>query len=179
MQKLVNENQEDWDQLFVIPFAYRTSRQALTKYTPFFLIYGREARLLIDITQPKPEEDDITQELTLDKRVKKMIPFQEEIHDKARDNVVKAQEKQKQQYDAKHNGRTELKFGSIQNNMLYLNLCIFGSTYRHGTVFAPKHCLYQNEAKRMQSSKMYSISRFKNHTNLCGPANYPGSWRAL
>ena len=77
-------------------------------------MYGCEARLPIDITQPKPE-GDTTQELTLDEKVQKMIAFQKEIHDKARDNVVKAQEKQKQQYDAKHNGRTELKVRSIQN----------------------------------------------------------------
>ena len=37
LQKLVNENQEDWDQLLDnVLFAYRTSRQASTKYTPFF-----------------------------------------------------------------------------------------------------------------------------------------------
>ena len=59
------------------------------------------------------------------------------------------------------------------------NLCIFRSTYRHGTVFAPKQCLYQNEAKGMESSKMYSPSRWKNRTSLCRPANYPGSWREL
>ena len=63
-------NQEDWDQLLDnVLFAYRTSRQASTKYTPFYLMYGREARLPIDINQPKPAEDDTTQELTLDERV--------------------------------------------------------------------------------------------------------------
>ena len=119
LQKLVNENQEDWDQLLDnVLFAYRTSRQASTKYTPFFLMYEHEARLPIDITQPKPEEDDIPQELTLDERVKKMIAFQKEMHDKACDNVVKAQEKQNQHYDAKHNGRTELKVRSIQNSII-------------------------------------------------------------
>ena len=56
------------------------------------------------------------------------------------------------------------------------NLCIFSSTYRHDTVFAPEQCLYQ---KGMESSKMYSSSRCINRTFLCGPSNYPGSWRAL
>ena len=73
-------------------------------------MYGREARLPIDITLSKPgEEEDTTQELTLDEKLEKMIELQKQIHDQARDNVLKAQEKQKQQYDAKHNGRTELK----------------------------------------------------------------------
>ena len=41
LQKLVNEKQEDWDQLLDnVLFAYRTSRQASTKYTPFFWYMG-------------------------------------------------------------------------------------------------------------------------------------------
>ena len=59
------------------------------------------------------------------------------------------------------------------------NLCIFGSTYRHGTVFAPKQYLYQKEAKDIDSPKMYSTRRCINHTCLYGPANYPSSWRAV
>ena len=48
-----------------------------------------------------------------------------------------------------------------------------GSSFTHGTVFAPKHCLYQKEATSMERPKMYSSSRCKNHNYQCGPANYP------
>ena len=48
------------------------------------------------------------------------------------------------------------------------NLRKSGSTFRHGTVFAPKQCLYQREAPGMESQKMYSSSRCKNRTYLCG-----------
>ena len=34
------------------------------------------------------------------------------------------------------------------------NLQKSGSTFRHGTVFAPKQCLYENEATGMESPKM-------------------------
>ena len=34
------------------------------------------------------------------------------------------------------------------------NLREFGATFHHGTVFAPMQCLYQKEAKGMQSPKM-------------------------
>ena len=34
------------------------------------------------------------------------------------------------------------------------NLREVGATYRHGTVFAPMQCLYQKEAKGMQSPRM-------------------------
>ena len=34
------------------------------------------------------------------------------------------------------------------------NLREFGASYRHGTVFAPRECLYQNGAERMLCPKM-------------------------
>ena len=59
------------------------------------------------------------------------------------------------------------------------NLRKFGSPYCHGTVFAPKQCSYQKEAKGMESPKMYSTHRCRNRTYLYRPAHYPGSWRAV
>ena len=47
------------------------------------------------------------------------------------------------------------------------------STFRHGTVFAPKECFYEEEDTGMESPKMYSSSRCKNRTDLCGMVNYP------
>ena len=70
--------------LFIVQ-AYKAS----TKYAPFFVMYGYEAILPINITQPKPEKDDTTQELTLDERLKKMTAFQKEIHDKTYNYVVR------------------------------------------------------------------------------------------
>ena len=50
-----------------------------------------------------------------------------------------------------------------------------GSTFSHGTVFAPKQCLYQKEATGMESPKIYSSRRCKNLVYLCGTANIPVS----
>ena len=52
------------------------------------------------------------------------------------------------------------------------NLRKSGSTFLHGTVFAPKQFLHQKEATGMESPKMRSSSRCKNRTCLCGTANY-------
>ena len=47
------------------------------------------------------------------------------------------------------------------------NFRISESTFFHGTVFAPKQCLHQNEATSMESPKMYCYSQCK--TSLtCG-----------
>ena len=55
----------------------------------------------------------------------------------------------------------------------------FGPTFRHGAVFAPKQCLYQNVARVMESPKMYSSRRCKKVICLCGSANYPVSYKAV
>ena len=55
------------------------------------------------------------------------------------------------------------------------NLRNSGSTFSQGTVFAPKQCVYQKEDLGMESPKLYSYSRCKNLTYLCGTANDPVS----
>ena len=49
------------------------------------------------------------------------------------------------------------------------------SNFCHGTVLAPKHCLYQKEATGMESPKLYSSRQCKNLTYLWGTANDPVS----
>ena len=51
--------------------------------------------------------------------------------------------------------------------------------YRLGTVFAPRQYLYQKTAMGMESPEMYSFSRCKNCSYLCGPSNYPVSRGAV
>ena len=64
---------------------------------------------------------------------------------------------------------SHVKRYSAQNRKLQ----IFGSTFCHGIVFAPKECLYQKEATGMESRKMYSSSRCKNRTYPCWPVSNP------
>ena len=58
------------------------------------------------------------------------------------------------------------------------NLGKSGPTFRHGTGFAPKQCLYQKEARAMEIPKMYSLSRCKKPTYVCGYVKYPVSCKA-
>ena len=55
------------------------------------------------------------------------------------------------------------------------NLRKLGWTYPHGTVFAPRQCLYQKEATAMEGTEMYSPSWCKNPSYLCRPSKYPVS----
>ena len=59
------------------------------------------------------------------------------------------------------------------------NLENSGPGFCHGAVFAPKQCLYQKEARTMESTRIYFSSRFKKRTYLGGSANYPISCKAV
>ena len=59
------------------------------------------------------------------------------------------------------------------------NLRNSGSTFRNGTVFPPKELFYYNEARGMESPKMYCSSRCKNRASLCGTANYTVSCKPV
>jgi len=91
LAKLSNEHKDNWD-LFISPvlFAYRTLKQSTTQMTPFYLLYGRQARFPVD----KPIENtnlftrvmSLTDNLPLDRQV-----AQERIRD--------SQARQKSLYD--------------------------------------------------------------------------------
>ncbi len=85
LQKLVNDHMDDWDQLLDnILFAYRSSRHDSTKYTPFLLMYGREARLPIDLSRVAVQDQE---ELDLETKTEKMLELQKKLHDQARETL--------------------------------------------------------------------------------------------
>jgi hypothetical protein len=58
---MLRKNQKDWDLwLDQVLFAYRTSVHESTRATPFSLVYGREARLPVDLCFALPEGETTT-----------------------------------------------------------------------------------------------------------------------
>ena len=56
--KWVGQNRQDWDaKLPAVTFAYRTSVHESMGFTPFFLMFGREARLPADLVFGSAEAD--------------------------------------------------------------------------------------------------------------------------
>jgi len=110
--KFVNENQNDWDvHIKSILFAYRTSKNDSTKFTPFELMFGRAPVLPIEMAiKSKPSSTDSdslsgTDEdasSDFDEKVRIMMHVRDQVKAQAMQNINKAQERQKKSYDAKH-----------------------------------------------------------------------------
>ena len=107
--KFVDSEPEQWDlYLDAILFSYRVSQQESTKYSPFFLVYGRQARLPVEFnTKPNNEDqDECDDEIekndaevkSMEENMAKMV----DIRKKALANIGIAQQQQKIYYDAKH-----------------------------------------------------------------------------
>ena len=96
LAKLSNQEKQ-WDE-FIEPalFAYRTTKHSTTKYTPYYLMHGKEARLPID-EEELPEEVEDFSTLLLGKMYE-LINL-EEKRDQALYNIEQSQEKQKKRHD--------------------------------------------------------------------------------
>ena len=99
----------DWD-LFIAPtlFAYRTSKNATIKIEPFFLVYGRDARLPVD--QQNITSDNVTPE-TLNDRLIRLIDDVPQIREKARSQITEMQRKQKVRHDNKLKKEVQYNIG--------------------------------------------------------------------
>jgi hypothetical protein len=101
----ITEGKEDWDQ-HISPalFAYRTSKQASTKMTPFYLVYGRHPQM------PHMDVEEIVEGNILDRlySIIEELPTQREI---AKRNIATSQRKQKERHDLKIDPERRFKIG--------------------------------------------------------------------
>ena len=90
--KFVGEERTNWDfYLDGILFSYRVSGQDSTKMSPFYLVYGRQASLPVEVAMhPTDQEADEvveTEEVNLDEHITRMVG----VRKKALENIANAQ----------------------------------------------------------------------------------------
>jgi hypothetical protein len=101
LAKYVSDYGDTWDTfLNAALFAYRTVQNSTTKYTPFKLLYGREAVLPIDLQGNEQDDNEVPEE-SLQQHIGYITEDLQNLRLNARDNIEKAQEKQRKYHDQK------------------------------------------------------------------------------
>ncbi|XP_061890633.1 uncharacterized protein LOC133640854 isoform X2 [Entelurus aequoreus] len=98
--KTIRGQQEKWeDKLREIVYAHNTCVQASTRYSPFRLLFGREARMFTEVTTECPEVMAAPDQAdSLEAFVQLRVGQDEDIFGKVINNVERAQERQKLSY---------------------------------------------------------------------------------
>ena len=103
--KFVSTKKEAWSAyLDTCVFAYNTSRHESTKFTPFELMFGRKATLPIDVELQKDSPEEVCQKYhTLNEpNASAVLREHAQRLETAKQNILVAQQKQKENYDQKH-----------------------------------------------------------------------------
>lgn len=107
LKKVVDACSADWDEhISAALYAYRISPQDSSKFSPFFLMYNRQPRKAVSLTMTEREDCEESEEEDSEDTeavIEKLLAIRENCHLKAKANIDAAQEKQKKQYDSKHN----------------------------------------------------------------------------
>jgi hypothetical protein len=99
LRKLTSRNQKDWDELLpYLLFAYREVPQESTGFAPFELLYGRRVRGPLDVLREVWSGEEV-ENVSVAAHVIQMRDRLQEMSSIARENLVKAQKKQKRYYD--------------------------------------------------------------------------------
>lgn len=93
----------DWDKnIPSVLFAYRTKKNKTTKMKPFYIMYGREVKIPLDKDENKT---------TLLQQMERLIEVFPRIRKQVKENIDRAQGKQKEYYDKKGKRKPTFEIG--------------------------------------------------------------------
>ena len=94
----INEHMGDWEEYLPrVCFAYNTSKQTSTGFALFYLMFGQQARIPLDVIFGSPIPELWMTSLNLSKSL-------EQAYELARDHLGTAAERQKEHYDWRVHG---------------------------------------------------------------------------
>ena len=102
LAKVTENRKTQWSKFIdTCVFAYNTSQQESTKYFPFKLTFGRKETLPTDIDVEQNDPDAVVDlnAFLLTSALFSLTAHRQQLLEKAKENIVKAQERQKNDYD--------------------------------------------------------------------------------
>lgn len=107
LAKFIEQYKErEWDTFIQSAlFAYRTREQSTTKYNPFFLMYGKRAQTPLSLKAKEGCTEEENLELDIDQYVEKITTEMDKARIEAKQNITRAQVKQKIRFDKKIKGQ--------------------------------------------------------------------------
>ena len=100
---MVDQDQKNWDlKIETVLMGYRASRQASTKYSPYFWLFQKEMRFSIDNEIIPNEELHVHMENDLEISVEAYLRTREKLFEATSSSILLAQSEQKELYDRKH-----------------------------------------------------------------------------
>ena len=109
LSQYCNENQTDWDVAIpYITFAYNTSVQQSTKYSPFELLYGKEATFPAEVALHKPTSGVPN----VDEHFKQRSTYLKKARELAVKNIEASQERNARYYNKRHR-EADFKSGQL------------------------------------------------------------------
>ena len=108
--KLLTDKEKEWDEYIdAVLLAYCTMKHEATGFMPFQLLYGRQAKLPVDLKITTYQKTPINYDEALMKRTCEIINKINNEQIKTRENIEKGQKQQK----SRHKGKsTKLKIGN-------------------------------------------------------------------
>lgn len=113
--KFISDKKETWeDYLDTCVFAYNTSKHESSKFTPFEVMFGRQAVLPVDLhgdsnaDSPPAEMKEFNDAALEEMMVKKTAQLAT-----VKENILAAQAKQKEAYDKKHSAPEVYRVGAL------------------------------------------------------------------
>ncbi|UYV64395.1 K02A2.6-like [Cordylochernes scorpioides] len=100
MAMYIDERHQNWDEILpFVTFAYNSSIQDTTGYSPYFLIHGREPLTFLDSTFDMPE---LSKYKDYDEYVSNLLEIIEDAKEISTSKTIARQNKSKQLYDRTH-----------------------------------------------------------------------------
>ncbi|KAJ7995770.1 hypothetical protein DPEC_G00248030 [Dallia pectoralis] len=94
LNKVVADHPKDWDlYLQATMFALRTKKQLTTKYSPYFLMFGREARYPSEVDEEYEVTDDKVNRLLCLEEISEGAHKRQSVYEDVKHNVKKSQDR--------------------------------------------------------------------------------------